>query len=203
MADRLRAATPSGVSCSIGIALSGADSDLNELVTGADDALYAAKATGRNRVVLASRSTHEASASRRSTAVAAPAVRDGASADGELAAFERLLGDAGAVRFTALGDRFVSIAPEVQDVLGWHPEELLAIPFAELIHPDDRDAALAEAGRVSLAGTTVHGFETRLRCRDGRYRRLRLHALSDGTLWRAIALDLGDADEAFGEPAAA
>jgi diguanylate cyclase (GGDEF)-like protein/PAS domain S-box-containing protein len=203
VADRLRERTPSAVSCSAGVALSRAeDADLDRLVTAADDALYAAKATGRDRVVFSSGSTLDAAESRRIAAVAVPAAED-RTTPGDPSSFDRLLGDAGVMRLTALGDRFVSIAPEVEHVLGWHPEELLAATFAELIHPEDRDAALAEAARVELEGAAVHGFEARLRRRDGRYRRLRFHAVSDGALWYAVALDLGDAGGALNEPAAA
>lgn len=203
VAERLRASTPSAVSCSVGIAISAADdADFERLVSAADDALYAAKATGRDRAVFASGSTVVAAASRRAAAVSVPGPEDAVGAD-DLVAFERLLGEAGVMRFTALGDRFVSIAPEAERVLGWHPEQLLALTFTELIHPDDRSKALAEAARVASPGAAVDGFETRFRCRSGRYRRLRIHAHSDGTLWRAIAVDLGDAIGALPEHAAA
>jgi diguanylate cyclase (GGDEF)-like protein len=51
--ERLRAATPSGLTCSAGIAVWDFDADLDELVLNADRALYRAKGEGRDRVVLA------------------------------------------------------------------------------------------------------------------------------------------------------
>lgn len=201
VANRLRACTPYDISCSVGITISHAeDADADRLVGEADDALYAAKATGRDRIVFASDSTSGAAQSRRVASIAVPTTEDGSRED-DLGAFDHLLADAGVLRLTALGDRFVSIAPEVQQVLGWHPEELLATTFAELIHPEERTAALAEAARVALPGTAVHGFAARFRCKNGRYRLLRFHAYSDGTLWRAIAVDLGDAGGALNEAA--
>jgi diguanylate cyclase (GGDEF)-like protein len=51
--DRLRAATPSGQSCSAGLALWDGVEPIAALLERADAALYAAKRSGRDRVVLA------------------------------------------------------------------------------------------------------------------------------------------------------
>jgi GGDEF domain-containing protein len=48
VADRLRAALPASVTCSAGVAELGEMSSAAELVGRADQALYAAKAAGRN-----------------------------------------------------------------------------------------------------------------------------------------------------------
>jgi diguanylate cyclase (GGDEF)-like protein len=50
--DRVRAATPPGPTCSAGLALWDGAEDAEALVRRADHALYAAKASGRNRAVL-------------------------------------------------------------------------------------------------------------------------------------------------------
>jgi diguanylate cyclase (GGDEF)-like protein len=205
VADRLRARTPSGVSCSVGIALFGPeDGDLEGLVTAADRALYAAKAAGRDRVVFAPDSAPD-TADLRAAAVAVPAVKAGTRSD-DLGASEHLLADARVVRLASFGDRFVDFAPEAQEMLGWDPEEPHALTFAELIHPDDWEVSLAAAARAVTSGAAVHGFESRFRCRNGRYRRLGFHMYFDGKLWRAIVVDLGDADpavDAAGESTAA
>jgi len=196
VADRLRARTPSAVSCSVGIALFGPeDGDLERLVTAADRALYAAKAAGRDRVVFAPDPASD-------TSELPYAATEAGSRSEDLDAFEHLLADARIVRLASFADRFVDFAPEAQEMLGWDPEEADALTFAELIHPDDWEVSLAAAARAVTSGAAVHGFESRFRCRNGRYRRLGFHMYFDGKLWRAIVVDLGDADAA-GESTAA
>ena len=53
LADRLRAAMPEGVTVSIGVASWDGQERPEELFARADAALYAAKAAGRNRCVIA------------------------------------------------------------------------------------------------------------------------------------------------------
>ena len=56
-----------------------------------------------------------------------------------------------------------------EHVLGWSCAELLSRPYLDFVHPDDRDATIAEAGRLTTGSDTVH-FENRYQCRDGSYR---------------------------------
>jgi PAS domain S-box-containing protein len=67
--------------------------------------------------------------------------------------------------------------PAWSEILGFTEAELLARPFIELIHPDDREATLAEFTKNTNGKITV-SFENRYRCRDGTYRWL---------LWSAAA----------------
>jgi diguanylate cyclase (GGDEF)-like protein len=57
-AERLRAALPDGLSCSIGVALWSRGESARELLARADAALYKAKAGGRDRVVIAPETTY-------------------------------------------------------------------------------------------------------------------------------------------------
>lgn len=52
--ERLRARTPHGQTCSMGVAAVAADDALADAVSRADEALYRAKETGRDRIVVAS-----------------------------------------------------------------------------------------------------------------------------------------------------
>ena len=190
--ERVRAHTPAPLSCSAGIARWDGRQSLVELVRAADGALYAAKATGRDRTVVSSAATDTAVEQRRRANVAVARAGEMAvgAGDGGHHSFDDLVSDAGVVRLTARENHFVSVSPNCVRVLGWQPEQLLALTFTELVHPDDLAATMREAGRVGDAGAQVEGFETRFRCADGTYRRLRFHACTDGSLWRAVAVEV-------------
>jgi PAS domain S-box-containing protein len=196
--ERLRERTPQPLSCSAGIARWDGRQSLQELVKTADAALYAAKATGRDRTVLASQETEKAAKQRRLANSRVPRAGEMRldSGSGGGYSFDALVSDAGLLRLTAREDHFVSVSSNCTRVLGWQPEQLLALTFTEVVHPDDLRAALAEAGKVDEAGTEVDGFEARIRCADGSYRLLRFHAATDGNLWHAVAYDVTAHDRA-------
>ncbi|MBF5045264.1 PAS domain S-box protein [Aggregicoccus sp. 17bor-14] len=54
-------------------------------------------------------------------------------------------------------------------VLGFSEEELLATPFFDIVHPEDRPRSEAAAGRLAQ-GERLVDFEHRVRCKDGSYR---------------------------------
>ncbi|MEO7732960.1 MAG: ATP-binding protein, partial [Kofleriaceae bacterium] len=55
------------------------------------------------------------------------------------------------------------------DELGYSREALMARPFLELVHPEDRSATDA-AWKALVAGGATISFENRCRCNDGSYR---------------------------------
>ncbi|WP_437623130.1 PAS domain S-box protein [Sorangium sp. So ce1151] len=64
---------------------------------------------------------------------------------------------------------FKRIGQAWERTLGFSREEILAIPFIDLVHPEDRERTLAESARA-FAGTGSVTFTNRYRCRDGSYR---------------------------------
>ncbi|MCG6922924.1 MAG: response regulator [Acidobacteria bacterium] len=59
--------------------------------------------------------------------------------------------------------------PSWARTLGYTEEELTSRPYVEFVHPDDRDATVAEAQSLSGGRNTLL-FENRYRCKDGSYR---------------------------------
>src|SRR4029453_1132790 len=53
--------------------------------------------------------------------------------------------------------------------LGYEADELLSTPVIDLIHPDDRAAAVEDA-RLLASGDVSQRYENRLRCKDGSYK---------------------------------
>jgi PAS domain S-box-containing protein len=64
---------------------------------------------------------------------------------------------------------FTRVNPAAEQVLGYTEEELLARPYLELIHPDDRERTAAEAATIGQGETTL-SFENRFVRKDGSYR---------------------------------
>jgi PAS domain S-box-containing protein len=65
--------------------------------------------------------------------------------------------------------RFKRLNPAWERVLGYRTDELLARPYLDFVHPDDRETTLAEAAKLAAGCETV-SFENRYRCKDGSYR---------------------------------
>ncbi len=62
------------------------------------------------------------------------------------------------------------VNPSWQRVLGHSPEELMACPYLEFVHPDDLERTLAEAEALKDPTHLTLSFENRYRTSDGRYR---------------------------------
>jgi two-component system, NtrC family, sensor kinase len=76
---------------------------------------------------------------------------------------------------------FKHLNPAWQQRLGYASHELLAEPFVNFIHPDDRVLAMDRAIEITTSGEVVV-FETRCRCKDGSYRWLEWRSVSDNAL---------------------
>src|ERR1039457_3998524 len=90
-------------------------------------------------------------------------------------------------------DRFFkSVNPSWEEALGFTSQELMAKPYTEFIHPDDREDTVAEASRIQAPGPICIALENRYICKDGSYRWLSWNAVSvpDQKLTYAVARDI-------------
>jgi PAS domain S-box-containing protein len=96
---------------------------------------------------------------------------------------------------------FEYVSPQVETILGYSREEWSGDLWREILHPDDREATLAENDRVDATGERF-AMEYRVRAADGRTVWLRdesvlLHdAEGAPTVWQGIMIDVTDAREA-------
>src|SRR6266566_4694075 len=86
---------------------------------------------------------------------------------------------------------FKQLNPAWQKVLGFTTEELMAKPYLEFIHPEDRQATIAEDERLQNREATF-AFENRYLCKDGSYKWLVWNAVSvpEQKIIYAVARDI-------------
>ncbi len=72
---------------------------------------------------------------------------------------------------------FTNLNPSFEKTLGFTTKELMAKPYLEFIHPDDRPATVVEKDGLK-AGKVTFAFENRYLCKDGSYKWLLWNAVS-------------------------
>ncbi|MSP62738.1 MAG: PAS domain S-box protein [Myxococcales bacterium] len=86
---------------------------------------------------------------------------------------------------------FKKINPAFHRTLGYSDEEVLSSPWIDFVHPDDREATIAEGSKLGTGVPTVW-FENRYRCQDGSWKWLEWNAFpspGEGLIY-AIARDV-------------
>ena len=86
---------------------------------------------------------------------------------------------------------FKRLSPAFHKTLGYTTEELLARPFLDFVHPDDRPATLAEIEKLGRGVPTIQ-FENRYRCQDDSWRWLswKVQPIVEESLLYATARDI-------------
>jgi PAS domain S-box-containing protein len=88
---------------------------------------------------------------------------------------------------------FKRVSPSFTWTLGWSTDELLAKPFLDFVHPDDRAATLREVERQVSLGEPVLEFENRYKHKNGSWRLLSWKSVPQpGGFMYAIARDITD-----------
>jgi PAS domain S-box-containing protein len=91
---------------------------------------------------------------------------------------------------------FTRLNPAFEKVLGFTNAELMAQPFLNFVHPDDREHTMAGARGLSR-GTVAIDFENRYRCKDGSYRWLSWTATPSmaSNSWYGVARDITESKQ--------
>jgi PAS domain S-box-containing protein len=88
---------------------------------------------------------------------------------------------------------FKRLSPAFTETLGFTADELMARPFLDFVHTDDRAATLAEVEKLGRGVPTIQ-FENRYQCRDGSWRWLswKTQPVAEEGLLYATARDVTD-----------
>lgn len=66
--------------------------------------------------------------------------------------------------------RFIFVNPSWERTLGWSREQLTSRPYIDFVHPEDREATMAESAKLRDSDYETVSFENRYRCADGSFR---------------------------------
>jgi diguanylate cyclase (GGDEF)-like protein/PAS domain S-box-containing protein len=116
--------------------------------------------------------------------------------EGELVPHQNLSLDL--IATTTFDGFFTTVNRAWTETLGYTQDELLERPLIDFVHPDDRDATIAECTKLAVLGEDTVNFQNRCRHRDGSYRWLEWMIRPDASTgsFYAIARDITTRKEA-------
>jgi PAS domain S-box-containing protein len=82
------------------------------------------------------------------------------------------------------------VNPAWYRMLGWAAHDILGLPFADLIHADDRDQVAAVFADMVARGHGEGQMESRVASVDDQHRWISWHATFDGTYWYGVGVDV-------------
>jgi two-component system, NtrC family, sensor kinase len=100
----------------------------------------------------------------------------------------------------SLDGYFKRLNPTWEKTLGYTPSELMSVPYLEFVHPEDREATIAEAKKLETGIDSI-SFENRYLCKDGSYKWLLWTAapFTEEGLIYAVARDITESKIAEAE----
>ena len=90
---------------------------------------------------------------------------------------------------------FISLNPSFESVLGYTTQELMAKPYLEFVHPDDREATKEAMATLGLQ-KVLYDLTNRYCCKDGSYRWFEWRSVPVGNIIYAAARDITDRKQA-------
>ncbi len=87
------------------------------------------------------------------------------------------IADQGDVIYQTTGDGVIEwVAPQVTELLGWQPAELVGTTILSITHQADLARVAAERSRLYGTNESIDAFAARVRCADGSYRDVTIRA---------------------------
>ena len=90
---------------------------------------------------------------------------------------------------------FKRLMPQTSKLLGYDPATLIAQPFVDFVHPEDRSTSQDAIAQLTQQPNPI-SFENRYRCADGGYRHLVWNARAHSGLIYAAATDITEQRQA-------
>jgi diguanylate cyclase (GGDEF)-like protein/PAS domain S-box-containing protein len=85
---------------------------------------------------------------------------------------------------------FTRLNPAWEKTFGWTRAELMARPYLDFVHPDDRARTMAASTMPASGVREVRNHENRYRCKSGEWRWLLWSAHAEAGVWYAVAKDV-------------
>lgn len=83
----------------------------------------------------------------------------------------------------------ISVSPAFTKTLGWDEAEVRAVPYRELVHPDQQEEVTRKLAELAR-GATLEGYEVQVRHKNGQYRWISWTVVPEADLLYAVGRDI-------------